>query len=124
MTRVFGSIALIAGLAAAPHIVAAGAMHPIAEKVQNCWLVDVGAPSAEISVTLAFSLVRDGRVQPSSLRMVSATSGEQDAIERAYASARRAVLRCLSGGIDVPESRYEQWKEIEMTFNPNEMRIR
>ena len=46
------------------------------------------------------------------------------AVQTAFQAARRAVLRCEKGGYDLPAEKYEQWKEIEMTFNPDQMRLR
>ena len=34
-------------------------------------------------------------------------------------------LRCQgSEGYDLPQEKYQQWKQIEMTYNPDEMRLR
>ena len=38
--------------------------------------------------------------------------------------ARRAVLRCQRGGYDLPPEKYDQWREIELTFNPEGMQFR
>ena len=38
-------------------------------------------------------------------------------------AARRAILRCQKGGYNLPVEKYEHWREIEMTFNPEKMRI-
>ena len=44
------------------------------------------------------------------------------AAERVYETARRAILRCGAEGYPLPVEKYEQWREIEMTFNPERMR--
>jgi hypothetical protein len=92
--------------------------------VQNCWVVDVGSQAANVTVIVGMSMDLRGKVVAGSLRLVSSTGGEGAAIETAFQSARRAVLRCQKEGYDLPEDKYEQWKEIEMTFNPKDMRIR
>lgn len=92
--------------------------------VQNCWVVDVGSQAANVTVIIGMSMDTLGKVVPGSLRLVSSTGGEGVAIETAYQSARRAVLRCQREGYDLPDDKYETWKEIEMTFNPKDMRIR
>lgn len=92
--------------------------------VQNCWVVDVGSQAANVSVVVGMSMDLRGKVIPGSLKLVSASGGEGAAIETAFQAARRAVLRCQKEGYDLPDDKYEQWKEIEMTFNPKDMRIR
>ena len=42
----------------------------------------------------------------------------------AFEAARRAVLRCQRGGFDLPIEKYDHWRDIEMTFNPEKMRRR
>ncbi len=92
--------------------------------VQNCWVVDVGSQAANITVVVGMSMDLRGKVIAGSLRLVSSSEGDSTATEVAYQSARRAILRCQKDGYDLPQDKYEQWKEIEMTFNPKDMRIR
>ncbi len=92
--------------------------------VQECWVVDVGSQAANVTVTLAMSMNRDGTVVENSLRLVSAEGGEGRAVDTAYQAARRAVLRCGQGGYDLPPEKYDRWRDIEMTFNPENMRVR
>lgn len=92
--------------------------------VEACWVVDVGSQAANVTVTIAMSLDQDGRVAPSSLRRVGAEGGDAAAIEAAFQAGRRAILRCQGNGYDLPRDKYDQWKDIEMTFNPKKMRLR
>jgi hypothetical protein len=102
----------------------AGETNALRLAVQNCWVVDVGSQAANVTVVIGMSMDVRGKVTPGSLRLVSSTGGEGSAVETAFQSARRAVLRCQKEGYDLPDDKYEQWKEIEMTFNPKDMRIR
>ena len=92
--------------------------------VQGCWVVDVGSAASRVTVTVAFELGRDGRVVGNEVVMINNTGGEPAAIQTAFESARRAVLRCQADGFPLPPEKYEQWRVVEMTFNPAEMRIR
>ena len=92
--------------------------------VEACWVVDVGSQAANVTVTIAMSLDQEGRVAPSSLRRVGAEGGDAAAIEAAFQAARRAILRCQGDGYDLPRDKFDQWKDIEMTFNPEKMRLR
>lgn len=94
--------------------------------VQDCWVVDVGSQAANVTVTLSMQMDRNGHVVASSLRLLSFSGGSGAAVETAFQAARRAVLRCdqMKGGYDLPIEKYDRWKEIEMTFNPEMMRLR
>ncbi|MBT54206.1 MAG: cell envelope biogenesis protein TolA [Mameliella sp.] len=93
--------------------------------VQACWVVDVGSEAANITVTVGFEMEQDGRVVQSSLKMLNASQGSAAAVQTAFQVARRAVLRCQGAeGYALPAEKYDQWREIEMTFNPATMRLR
>jgi hypothetical protein len=92
--------------------------------VQECWVVDVGSQAANVTVTVAMSLDRDGRVVGGSLRRLSATGGNENAANVAYEAARRAILRCQRGGYNLPIEKYDHWRDVEITFNPEKMRRR
>ena len=91
--------------------------------VGGCWVVDPGAQSAGGVITVAFSLGQDGKPQ-GDVRRVSASGGNDAAQEAAFQSARRAILRCGARGFPLPVEKYAQWRDIEMTFNPNGMQVR
>lgn len=90
--------------------------------VQKCWVVDIGSPAANVTVVLGMQMTPEGKVKPGSLRLVSSQGGADSAAKTAFQAARRAVLRCQKGGYNLPTEKYEHWREIEMTFNPEKMR--
>ena len=92
--------------------------------VSSCWVVDVGSQSANVTVTVAVSMNRDGTVVGNQVRQVSASGGDDAAQRSAFEKARRAILRCQRGGFPLPVEKYDQWREIEMVFNPEGMRLR
>ncbi|WP_299564220.1 energy transducer TonB [uncultured Sulfitobacter sp.] len=92
--------------------------------VQGCWNVDPGARWAQTTVTVAMSMTQDGKVVGNSLRMIGSEGGDAATAEAAFGAARRAILLCQKGGYPLPAEKYGQWQEIEMTFNPERMRIR
>lgn len=92
--------------------------------VQNCWSVDVGSQSANVTVTVGVSMNRDGTVVGGQVNFVSATGGDDTAQRTAFEKARRAILRCQRGGFPLPPEKYDHWREIEMTFNPDGMRLK
>ena len=92
--------------------------------VSNCWNVNVGSPKAYASITLSFELDKDGKVNASTIKLVSNSDGSEAVVYEAFQSARRAILRCQGEGYPLPENKYERWKYIEMTFDPTEIRYR
>ena len=93
--------------------------------VQDCW--NVGALSSEalrVTVTIEVQMNREGVPEQNSVRMLSNTGGSDTAIRQAYEAARRAVLRCGGSGYDLPAESYDYWRTIEITFNPEDMRLR
>jgi len=119
--------AALAG-AAAPAI-AAGPPMTGAERdsfriaVNRCWNVDPGSVAARVTVEVAFNLDRDGAVQGNNVRLLS-SQGDASAVDTAFNAARRAILRCQSGGYQLPADKYDQWQEVVITFDPSGMRLR
>lgn len=93
--------------------------------VGQCW--NLGSTSTEamrVTVTVAMDMTADGLPVASSIRMIDYTDGNEAAAEIAYDAARRAILRCQGSGYPLPAEKYGQWQQIEMTFNPERMRLR
>ncbi len=100
-----------------------GEVDALRAAVQRCW--NVGAIDAEalkVVVTVGISMTRDGK--PESLRLLGFSGGSEAAANIAFDTARRAILRCGTEGYELPVDRYEQWREIEITFNPEKMRLK
>ena len=91
--------------------------------VNRCWNVDPGSQAARVTVTVAFELDQSGRVQ-GDVRQVAATGGDASATGIAFQAARRAILRCGASGYDLPVDKYDQWRAVEITFDPSGMRLR
>ncbi|MFN3664305.1 energy transducer TonB [Yoonia sp.] len=90
--------------------------------VNSCWNVDPGSVAARVTVEVGFNLTREGRVEGEP-RLLS-SSGDQSATNTAFEAARRAILRCQGGGYQLPADKYDQWREVVITFDPSGMRLR
>ena len=91
--------------------------------VQQCW--NVGSLSSEelrVTVTVGVSLNPDGRPETSSIRLLDYSGGTDAAARNAFGTARRAIIRCGASGYDLPQEKFEQWRKVEMKFNPESMR--
>jgi len=93
--------------------------------VQECWNVgSLSSDALRVTVIVGVSLGRDGKPMSGTLRLLSSTDGSNAASKQAYEAARRAILRCGAKGFDLPAQKYDHWRDIEMTFNPEKMRIK
>ncbi len=91
--------------------------------VNRCWNVDPGSVAARVTVEVGFDLDQGGRVT-GDVRLLS-SDGDSSATDTAFQAARRAILRCQGqGGYDLPAEKYDQWKEVVITFDPSGMRLR
>lgn len=92
--------------------------------VNRCWNVDPGSVAARVTIVVSFDLDQTGKVQ-GDVRQISADGGDAGAVRTAFQAARRAILRCQNpNGYQLPADKYEQWKEVEITFDPSGMRLR
>jgi hypothetical protein len=71
-------------------------------------------------VIVAFSVSRAG--VPGNPRLISADGPSDAAIRIAFDRAVRAI-DCVRN-VALPAEKYDSWREIEMVFNPESMRIR
>ena len=91
--------------------------------VKQCWNVgSLSTDALKVTVVVGVTMGEDGK--PVSVKQLSATGGSGAAVSKAYEAARRAVLRCGAKGFKLPREKYDHWREIEMTFNPEKMRIK
>lgn len=93
--------------------------------VGTCW--NVGSLSSEAlrtTVVVAVTMTEDAKPVSSTIRLISFSGGSESAAQQAFQAARRAILRCGGSGYDLPAEKYGQWREIEMTFNPEKMQNR
>ncbi|MEL7092565.1 MAG: energy transducer TonB [Pseudomonadota bacterium] len=103
----------------------AGEKDALRVAVSACW--NVGSLSSEAlrtTVTLAVDMEQSGKPIVASIRLIGSEGGSDTAARQAYEAARRAIIRCARDGYQLPAEKYGQWQEIEMTFNPERMRIK
>lgn len=96
--------------------------------VSRCWnLGSLSTEALRTRVTIFMEMTRDGKPRTDTIRLVAFDGGSEAAANQAYEAGRRAIIRCATDGRDgyeLPPGKFEQWKEIEMTFNPEQMRGR
>lgn len=72
-------------------------------QIEACWLVCGDLPE----LTLGFSL-----------RVTTHGCATKQAVAGPFAAAKRAVLRCGRDGYSLPVEKYDQWRDIELRFDP------
>ncbi|CUH39785.1 hypothetical protein JSE7799_02513 [Jannaschia seosinensis] len=93
--------------------------------VSRCWNVfSLSTEALRTTVTIYMQMDPNGVPNPNTLRLVGFEGGSQAAAQQAFEVGRRAIFRCGRDGFDLPPEKYEQWKEIEMSFDPSQMRLR
>lgn len=103
----------------------AGEKESLRVAVSNCW--NVGSLSSEAlrtTVVVAVNMAQDGTPIIGSIQMIGSEGGSSAAAKQAFEAARRAIILCGSKGYQLPAEKYSQWQEIEMTFNPEKMRVK
>ncbi len=93
--------------------------------VQRCW--NVGSLSSEAlrtTVVVGVQMNEDATPVIPSIELLESVGGSGDAARQAFEAARRAIIRCGARGYDLPREKFGQWRDIEMTFNPEKMRIK
>jgi hypothetical protein len=91
--------------------------------VSKCW--NLGSSSTEaLSTTVVVLVTMSREGHPKGVKMASWDGPSQAAANTAFQAARRAIIRCGAGGFDLPADKYGQWREVEMTFNPDKMRVK
>lgn len=93
--------------------------------ISRCW--NVGSLSTDAlgtTVIVSVEMEQDGRPITGSIRLVSSSGGSATGERQAFEAARRAIIRCGASGFGLPVEKYDQWREIEMTFNPEGMQFR
>ncbi|MDE2759575.1 MAG: hypothetical protein OXH90_04665 [Paracoccaceae bacterium] len=87
---------------------------------------NIGALSSEAKrVILTVRIRMDETGKPIEIELYNSDGGVNDkAVEVAFEVARRAITKGLENGHDLPKEKYDLWKEVLYTFNPEQMRNR
>lgn len=93
--------------------------------IQQCWNIGTLSTEAQqITITVGFSMTPAAMPEQGSIYMVDSTGGSDGAVSQAFEAARRAIIRCTRDGYGLPPESYDAWRDVEITFNPEGMRLR
>jgi outer membrane biosynthesis protein TonB len=101
--------------------VTASEIDAVRQTIYRCWIVPAGARGAkDLKVDIEMQVNQDGRVYKADI--VNSNRYNNDPFFRAAAeSAQRAVLNPACNNLPLDPAKYDQWKSITMTFNPEDM---
>ncbi|MEX1235025.1 MAG: energy transducer TonB [Roseovarius sp.] len=103
----------------------AGEKEGLRVAVQNCWNTgSLSSDALNTTVTVSFEMSEDAKPIDGSLRMLDSSGGTAGSAQQAYEAARRAILRCGARGFGLPAEKYASWRNVELVFNPENMRIK
>ncbi len=93
----------------------------VRRQIEECWIVPSGARGAEnLVIEIRLLLNLDGTVIKA--KIVDSADMARDPFYRAAAeSALRAVLNSACSPLRLPPKKYEQWKNMVLSFNPRNM---
>jgi colicin import membrane protein len=103
---------------AAPAQLSQSELDALRRRLSECWSPPVGAANApNLKVVLRVLFKRDGSVAAPPALVAGTPSPYGPAMAE---SAKRAILSCQPFTMLRPQT-YEQWKDIEITFDPRDM---
>lgn len=93
--------------------------------IQQCWNIGTLSTEAQqVTVTVGFSMTPGAVPEQGTIYMVDNSGGSEGAVSQAFDAARRAIIRCQGDGYGLPPESYDAWRDVEITFNPEGMRLR
>jgi len=103
----------------------AGEKEDLRVAVSSCWNVgSLSTAALQTTVVVSVEMAQNGKPLVGSIRMEGSSGGTAASAKQAFEAARRAIIRCGAKGYDLPADKYGQWQSIEMTFNPEKMRVK
>ena len=93
--------------------------------INKCWNTGTMSTDAlNTTIQIRVEMGEDGKPDYQSIKMTSFSGGSEAAAQIAFQVARKAVVLCGQKGYDLDPEKYGQWNVLNMTFDPNGMRLR
>lgn len=93
--------------------------------ISPCWNLGASSSAALFTtVVVGMELTIDGKPLVNSIYLVGYEGGDDDSAQRAFETAQRAIKECGAQGFELPTEQYSAWRNVEITFNPEKMRVR
>ena len=93
--------------------------------ISPCWNLGASSSAALFTtVVVGMELSIEGKPLANSIYLVGYEGGDSESAQRAFESAQRAIKECGAQGFELPADQYSAWQNVEITFNPEKMRVR
>ena len=93
--------------------------------ISPCWNLGASSSAAlSTTVVVGMELSIEGKPLAGSIYLVGYEGGDDASAQRAFETAQRAINDCGAKGFELPADKYSAWKKVEITFNPERMRVR
>ena len=95
--------------------------------IEQCWNPSSLSHDAQATkVVVTFEMQPNGRPDTGSIQMETFHGGSAADADRMFRTARRAIIRCgmKENGYPLPVEKYDQWRDVEATFNAEGMQFR
>jgi hypothetical protein len=103
----------------------AGEKDALRVAVQQCWNTGSMSTAAQrTKVTVGVSMNQDGTPIVGSIKLLGSSGGTAASAEQAFQTARRAIIICGKSGFQLPVEKFDEWREIEIGFDPEKMRFK
>ena len=101
--------------------VTASEIDALRQHMRKCWVVPAGIKGAkDMAVDIKMEISKDGTVTKADIVDKSRMASDS-AFRTAAESAKRAVLDPQCSPLPLPPGKYDQWKNLEFSFNPKDM---
>ena len=93
--------------------------------IAPCWNLGASSSAALLTtVVVGMELSIEGKPLANSIYLVGYEGGDGASAQRAFETAQRAIKECGAQGFELPADQYSAWQNVEITFNPEKMRVR
>jgi outer membrane biosynthesis protein TonB len=102
-------------------VVTASEIDALRQHIRKCWVVPAGIKgSKDMTVDIKMEISKDGTVLKADI-IDKKRIANDNAYRTAAESAQRAVLDPQCNPLPLPKDKYDQWKDLEFSFNPKDM---
>lgn len=96
-----------------------GELERLRHEVGSCWNVgSLSANGLETTVVVGLELAPNGVPVPNSVLLLESSGGSAEDVQQAFEAAKRAIVRCGANGFSLPSDKYDHWKRMALTFDP------
>ncbi|MGJ8609949.1 MAG: cell envelope biogenesis protein TolA [Octadecabacter sp.] len=98
-------------------------------QIGNCWILGaVSTAAMSTSVTVQFAMDAGGILDTNSIQMTNFSGGSAGDAEVIFRVAKSALVRCRNDGgrtgYDVPQEQFQTRRDLQLVFDPSDMRLR